>query len=143
MNTSPESLAPRRTPITAQQVAEDARIEVLPRHFGRQMLRVEDAVYTFLRHLAVEYRGGFWQFYELSNGGFYMAPQVEPLRVKVSANGYDGQMSADAAGITACLFALSHLSFCIPDETITRHFHLLRDFALEHVEAAAILAAID
>ena len=61
----------------------------------------------------------------------------------VDGNGFEGSMSADAAGIAACLFALSHLSFQIPDESIARHFHLLRDFALEHAEASAILAAID
>jgi hypothetical protein len=52
-------------------------------------------------------------------------------------------MSADAAGITACLFALSHLSFQIQHESIASHFHTLRDFALDHAEASAILAAID
>jgi hypothetical protein len=68
---------------------------------------------------------------------------MEPLQIRVDTNGYEGQMSADAAGITACLFALSHLSFRIEDEVIGRHFHLLRDFALEHAEGAQILAAID
>ena len=52
-------------------------------------------------------------------------------------------MSADAAGITACLFALSHLSFQIQHESIAGHFHQLRDFALEHAEGSVILAAID
>jgi hypothetical protein len=52
-------------------------------------------------------------------------------------------MSADAAGITACLFALSHLSFQTKNEKIAEHYHLLRDFALEHAEASIILAAID
>jgi Antirestriction protein len=52
-------------------------------------------------------------------------------------------MSSAAAGITACLFSLSHLSFRIPDEVISSHFHQLRDFGLEHPEAGAILAAID
>jgi hypothetical protein len=57
--------------------------------------------------------------------------------------GFEGQMSADAAGITACLFALSHLSFQIQHENIENHYHQLRDCALEHAEAGVILAAID
>jgi hypothetical protein len=52
-------------------------------------------------------------------------------------------MTADAAGITACLFAFSHLSFQTRDDVIARHYYQLLDFALEHAEAAGILAAID
>jgi len=65
------------------------------------------------------------------------------LVLQVQGNGYAGRMSAEAAGITACLFAFSHLSFRIPDEVISGHYYQLRDFALEHAEASAILAAID
>ena len=130
-------------PIEAHQVPDDARMHALPRHFGRHMLTVEDAVYRWMRQLAPEYSGGYWHFYELSNGGFYMAPECEPLRLRVESNGYEGLMSSRAAGITACLFALSHLSFRIDDQVIGSHFYQLRDFAVEHQEAGAILAAID
>ena len=141
MNT--EASAPTRS-IIAERIPEgDRRMDVLPRHFGRLMLQVEDAVYTFMRYLATEYRGGYWHFYELSNGGFYMAPDMEPVHVHVESNGYEGQMSADAAGITACLFALSHLSNQLHNDLLVRHFYLLRNFALEHAEARQILAAID
>ena len=53
-------------------------------------------------------------------------------------------MTADAAGITVCLFAFSHLSFeYLQTEVFARHFHWLRDFALGHAEARQIFAAID
>jgi hypothetical protein len=53
-------------------------------------------------------------------------------------------MSADAAGITVCLFAYSLLSFEYRGaEVFTRHFYGLREFALEHPESAHIFAAID
>jgi hypothetical protein len=118
-------------------------MNTLPRHFGRNMMRVEDAVYDYMRQLVREYSGGFWHFYDLSNGGFYMSPQIERVNLEVAGNGYSGQMSADAAGITACLFAFSHLSFRIQNDVIARHYYQLLDFALEHAEAAGILAAID
>jgi hypothetical protein len=58
--------------------------------------------------------------------------------------GYDGEMSADAAGITVCLFACSLLSFEYRGtEVFARHFHGLREFALEHPESTQIFAAID
>jgi antirestriction protein len=130
--------------IEAREILEIERLQILPRHFGRHLVTVEHAVYTFMRELSQEYTGGYWSYFELSNGGFYMAPIQETLlNVAVDTNGYAGQMSADAAGITACLFALSHLSFQIQHESIASHFHHLRDFALDHAEASAILAAID
>lgn len=130
-------------PIEAHKVPDEARIHTLPRHFGRHMLTVEDAVYCWMRRLAPEYSGGYWHFYELSNGGFYMAPEGPPLLVHVEGNGYQGLMSSAAAGITACLFSFSQLSFGIADEVISSRYYQLRDFAIEHREAAAILAAID
>jgi len=130
--------------IEAREIPDGERLQILPRHFGRHMLNVEHAVYSFMRQLSSEYTGGYWSYLELSNGGFYMAPTREkPFNVSVDTNGFEGQMSADAAGITACLFALSHLSFQIQHESIATHFHHLRDFALDHAEASAILAAID
>jgi Antirestriction protein len=130
--------------IEAREIPNDQRLQALPRHFGRHMLTVEYAVYAFMRKLANQYTGGYWRYVDLSNGGFYMAPTHEtPFNVCVDTNGFEGQMSADAAGITACLFALSHLSFQIQHESIAGHFRQLRDYALEHTEGSVILAAID
>src|SRR6202166_445335 len=130
--------------IDAREIPSDERLQILPRHFGRHMLTVEYAVYAFMRKLASQYTGGYWNYFELSSGGFYMAPAHDtPYNVSVDTNGFEGSMSADAAGITACLFALSHLSFQIQHESIASHFPQLRDFALDHAEASAILAAID
>ncbi len=130
--------------ITATPVDDSQRLNTLPRYFGRHMLVFEGAVYGFMRRFASEYRGGYWHFYELSNGGFYMAPDRGRYRLFVETNGYEGVLSADAAGITACLFACSHLSFRYPlEEVFADRFHQLRDFAMEHSEAAQIAAAID
>jgi hypothetical protein len=131
------------TQIKAARVPDHERMDTLPRHFGRHLLAVEDAAYRWLRELSKDYSGGYWHFYELSNGGFYMVPEFESLRIRVAGNGYHGVMSGDAAGITACLFALSHLSFQIPNETASQHFHWLLEFTTQHREASAIMAATD
>lgn len=132
------------TSIVACEVSIDDRMHVLPRHFGTAMMTVESTVFTFMRTLCAQYSGGYRSFYELSNGGFYMAPQgADRLAIHVDGNGYDGEMSSDAAGITACLFALSHLSFQVENVQIAEQYHLLRDFAAGHPEARAIIAAID
>ena len=141
MNTAKANAAANT--ITAERVPECERLQTLPRHFGRYMILVEDAVYQFTRRLVSEYTGEYWTFYELSNGGFYMAPDSKPMRVYVDGNGFGNEMSADAIGITVCLFAFSHGSFQYPNSSFARHYHLLREFACSHPEAALIAAAID
>jgi hypothetical protein len=146
MNSTTTTNGESRIEIKAQVVAEEGRLETLPRHFGRYLVQVEDMVYQFARRLVPAYTGGFWHFYELSNGGFYMAPDVSRMHVYVDGNGFDGEMSADAIGITVCLFTFSHGSFRFsddPKETFARHYQLLRDFSYFHPEGRFISAAID
>jgi hypothetical protein len=108
-------------------------------------MRLEPTIYHITSLIAEDYHGGYWQFYTLDNGGFYMAPDFdEPFKV-CCENGFEGSLSADALGTAACLYAYSHLSFGQGQfaETCSRHYHLLRDYMLEHPEAKAILGAID
>ena len=131
-------------PIAAHRVSELARTGTLPRHFGSQMMAVEQKIYRFMREFATEYRGAWWHFYELSNGGFYMAPDIPPIQFRVHSNDFEGQMSGDAAGITVCLFTYSHLSFRLPEEeAFSLHFYRLREYAMTHAEASSIFSAID
>ncbi len=131
--------------ITASRVADAARLLFLPTYFGRDMMKVETAIFRHMSELCESYHGGFWHFYELSNGGAFMAPASDaPLAIGVYGNHYSGTMSAEAAGITATLFALSHLTFNYPDaDVLIERFHQLRDFAADHAESSAIFAAID
>ncbi|PTB17774.1 antirestriction protein [Trinickia symbiotica] len=120
------------------------RMQILPRYFGRYMLVAEAIVYRSLESLCQDYSGGYWDFYELSNGGFYMAPSTtHRLRLQCDGNGFDGEMSADAAGIVACLFAFNALVWKTRDERFERLYYCLREFASDHSEACAISAAID
>ena len=131
--------------ITSQRIKEQQRINHTAALFGSNFpIALEPAIYTFAERLSPDYRGGYWQFHQLSNGGFYMAPDdTEPFLV-ISDNGYEGTMSADAMGITACLYAYSHLSFDPKlTEICAEHHHRLREFMLEHAEAKHILSATD
>lgn len=131
--------------VTATLVADGDRLSFLPRYFGEcLMLRGEATVYRFMDYLSQDYCGGFWNFYTLSNGGFYMSPDYDkPMRVFVDGNGFDGNMSADAAGIVASLFALGHLAAEIQNDRIIELYYLLREFACDHKEGGLILRAID
>jgi hypothetical protein len=124
----------------AQRVAYPASI------FGSNFpFAVEPAIFTFAGHLSADYDGGHWAFYALSNGGFYMAPGSPTAFNVRSENGFQGEMSACALGITACLYAYSHLAFAGDGlaETCAEQYHLLREHMLDHREARSILAAID
>lgn len=109
------------------------------------VLKLEPTVFQFAEHLAVGYHGGYWQFYALSNGGFYMAPRTDTIYAVSSLNGFDGEMTADALGLTACLYAYSNLSFGdggFP-EFCADQYHLLREYMFGHAEVRSILRAID
>lgn len=130
--------------IVATLVPEDRRMEILPRYFGRHMIRGEIAVYAAMESLCDTYRGGFWDYVGLSNGTFYMAPRKEgPLNISCDGNGYAGEMSADAAGIVATLFALNAMAWSTEDETFTDLYHRLIAFVPSHSEAGEIFSAID
>jgi hypothetical protein len=131
--------------IVASLVPEAQRLSFLPRHFGRQMMIFEQDLYTHMSQLCADYTGGYWNFYDLSNGGCYLAPSgVESYRLSVLGNGFEGRLSGDAAGITATLFAMNTLAFRYPQQAQhSERYYRLRDFACIHAEARPILAAID
>jgi hypothetical protein len=92
--------------VTATLVSDEQRMKTLPFYFGAKLTAAEMLVYQLMGTLCPGYSGGYWAFYALSNGGFYMAPTTDDrFTIKVDCNGYAGEMSADAAGVTACLFA--------------------------------------
>ena len=63
-----------KTNIIRQLVAEDQRTNHTADLFGAYFpLRLEPFVYTMSSRLSDDYSGGYWHFYTLSNGGFYMA----------------------------------------------------------------------
>ena len=130
--------------IEAKPVPMLRRMQILPRYFGRHMTVAEAMVYRSLEFLCQEYSGGYWEFYELSNGGFYMAPVTDRrMRIQCAGNGFDGEMSADAAGVVACLMAFNALVWKTRDEHFEHLFYCLREFASDHPESCAISAAID
>ena len=129
---------------------------VLPTHLKTQVtselfglnfpMKLEPLIFNLTDHIAENYSGSYWDFYTLSNGGFYMSPCSDELFNVSCENGFEGQLSADALGIVVCLYAYSHLSFNGQngfDEVCAEHYHLLREFALDHDESRGIFPAID
>lgn len=132
---------------TRELVPDAQRSDHVGHLFGVHFpLQLEPFIYSITEQLAPDYRGGYWQFYSLSNGGFYMAPDTEESFKVACQNYYEGVLSADALGVVACLYAYSHLSFT-PNAALgrmyARHYHMLREYMMEHPEVGEILGAID
>ena len=137
----------KQKPVIRTRVPKHLRLSTTSRLFGTRFpLIIEPVIYGITGRMAEAYSGGYWHFYSLDNGGFYMAPDIDqPFEVRCD-NYFTGKLSADALGITACLYTYSHISFS-QDEALGRrmanHYHLLRSHIMEHAELGAILSAID
>lgn len=129
------------------RVETSNRVRVASELFGYDFsLKIEPAVFSIADAQAINYNGGYWDFYTLSNGGFYMAPKSTDRYLMACPNQYEGELSGDALGIVACLTAYSHLSFSQRPgfaELCANHYHLLRDYISVHPEATEIYRATD
>ena len=138
------------TPIRRTTVPEDKRQFFLPTNVGtKHMLAFEFYLYDLAQQQIKDYNGGFWEFYTLDNGAWYMAPEGEGKVQVVAPNMYSGEMSRDAAGLALTLIAINHLLWHTyttdPErsEKLNAAFYALRDYAAQHPEAAEIYGAID
>lgn len=139
------------TVITAIEVKNaQARLKFLPSKLGRYCIAFENAIYNWMTRNAVVYNGGYWDFYTLSNNGFYLQPTKGYMLT--SPNGFMDDVSAQEAGIIVTLMMLSHFSFVTYEkehhedcERISAYFHQLRDFifTLSPESQTKILNAID
>uniref|UniRef100_UPI00300E4ED2 antirestriction protein n=1 Tax=Citrobacter arsenatis TaxID=2546350 RepID=UPI00300E4ED2 len=121
--------------ITASRLPDERRITFWPQYFGTvpQWILLEPRLFAWMDRLCEDYYGGIWQFYTLSNGGAFMAPEPEDgnedkwtLFNDMNGNGAD--MSAEAAGIAACLLEYSHHACRTECDAMTAHYYRLRDY---------------
>ena len=127
-------------------VPEDRRELFLPTLFGLPLLIVaENAVYSLMERLSPrDYGGGLWNFYEIGKQPLFLAPTSKPrFRIESDITEYRGEVSAEAAGIIATLFAFSHLSFRFESDFLANGYERLHRYLEGHPEASAIYSAID
>jgi len=66
--------------VTREPVPEDQRLVVVERLFGMAFpLQLEPVIYGITERMAEDYNGGYWEFWTLSNEGFYMAPSEDRI----------------------------------------------------------------
>ncbi|MFR8578883.1 antirestriction protein [Bilophila wadsworthia] len=131
--------------ITATKVTDEDRLNFWLRHVGAEEKKLAFVRYAFcwMQRLCPHYDGGFWELYDLSNGGFYMAPTDEKrMWLTWPGNYVDVEMSANAAGIVATLYALNGFAEQVSPVFREKHRQLY-DYIESHPEAQAIYAAIE
>ena len=135
----------REQAIGAIRVSNAAeRLQCLPEVAGRDCVVLEHTVYDMLSMMSEDYDGGFWEYFRLSNGGFYMAPKTnKSFRMFGLGNGFKGEVSANTAGLIATAMAYSHLSFRHRGECFARAYELLSCFIFQQPDAGIIRAALD
>lgn len=133
--------------LTATVVPDEQRLCFWPQHFGLipQWITLEPCIFAWMDRLCADYSGGIWNFYTLSNGGAFMAPEESDGLWSLfnNLNGNGAEMSAEAAGIAACLMAYSHHASRAECDAMMEHHYRLRDYALNHPECNAIMHIID
>lgn len=130
--------------IVATVVPGHLRAATLPKKFPGIFLVFESLVYRYLEVFSDDYKGGYWEFVDLSNSGFYMSLNSNArFYLSIASNGFEGEMTADAASLVVNMFAIGQLANQHKTDHLIELYHLLREFVGEHPEANRILCAID
>ena len=129
--------------ITATVVEVVERTNFLPTYFKEKFCLGETLIYSFMDKLFEEYSGGYWEFFKLSNGGFYMAPTGYEKITCNADNGFCGEMSGNAAGIVVTLYTLNVIANKTKQDHFIEMYYRLIDYISVHEESGKIYAAID
>ncbi|MFP2827364.1 antirestriction protein [Citrobacter braakii] len=134
--------------IVCTPAPDEQRVTFWSLHFGSipQWITLEPTVFAWMDRLCADYSGGIWNFYTLSNGGAFMAPEAESDKLWSlfnPLNGNGGNLSSEAAGLAVCLITYSHHACRTGCDAMTEHYYRLRDYALAHPECNAVMHIID
>lgn len=115
-------------------------------HFGPNFHWVEDRCLAWVRDHSDMPRelwstAAFWGWYELSNGGAFMAPEGPSVEAFVQTPHYRGRFTIPSAAIVACLHVFNELHFHNQGAEFDRHYRLLRRFVVGLPDAIDILDA--
>ncbi|MEJ1961061.1 MAG: antirestriction protein [Gammaproteobacteria bacterium] len=127
----------------ATEVRADQQLDVLKRYLGLPGDRIEGEIYGLMRRLSPTFQQGVWRLYEVSNGSIYLAPCIESVGIHVERTSFAATLSGDAAGVVVSLLGLREAYRTWGKEELCTALIRLRDFAQQHAERDAILAATD
>lgn len=77
-------------------------------NFGESICDAQDFLPRWMKMHCKSYKGGYWEYYTASNGAGFFVPGYEGMKkISIAASNFQGEMTAEAAGITATLFMLN------------------------------------
>ncbi|ELY3637719.1 antirestriction protein [Cronobacter sakazakii] len=134
----------------ATRIEGAQRLCFLPDLFGGDFVFAESMIYAFADRYCPDYRGGFWNFYRLPDGGGYMAPDVDTLTLDNAGNWFNETVSGNAAGFILTALVLNHRCWhhdsrgngALCAHMAKRHTQLM-SFVEYHPERALIWRALD
>lgn len=114
-------------------------------HFGaRYADHIHGAITDYFDSLCEGANTQAWEVHNLSNGGMFLCPAGGPENtLRLVRNGVTSDVSPQAAGILACLFAYSAWLGITGNRAFAFHYERLRDYAAGLPESTVILRAID
>lgn len=131
--------------ILATPVPGKSRLATLPKKFPKHFQVYENRVFQFADRLIENYDGGYWEFIELDNGGFFMSLNVKnPLIVSSPfGNHFKDELSPEAGSIVVNLFVYAYLSETQNTDLFMDYYDKLIAYASQLVEWPKIRSAID
>ncbi|EAZ4194933.1 antirestriction protein [Salmonella enterica] len=131
-------------PLICSRIDASRSAQVITSHIKRFDVVFQTMLFERLRLLAPDYSRTGLIVWELSNGGFYLAPDMAADCRLQAASG--PLLSPDAMGIAACLVLFRHLA--THTEGFDRvmfeeHYGALLAWAIERPEAAGIQQVIE
>lgn len=117
-------------------------------YFGSilQWIIFELIIFVWMDCFCMDYSGGIWNFYMLSNGGVFMVLEVENDEFWLlfnMMNGNGGDMSVEVVGIVVCLMVFSYYVCCIECDVMMEYYYCLWDYVFNYVECNVIMYIID
>lgn len=134
----------------AVRVPDRARMRFLPDVFRGDMLVTESLIFRLADKHIEGYGGGYWHFWRLPDDGGWLAPDAERVMFLNPDNGFEAEISGDAAGIILTSLAINRRHWHHEERGNGFMCHLMvkRAGALEtviaaHAESALIRRALD
>ncbi|KAA1195463.1 antirestriction protein [Photorhabdus heterorhabditis] len=110
------------------------RRKFLSEHLKELFVVGNTYIYSWMDENAEGYLGGFWEIFELSNGGFFIAP---PDGYVVSLkNKFKGYLNSEQCGIAVTFYTLKYfqnLAKWKNDELLYEHYSMMKNCLFEYI----------
>ncbi len=130
--------------ITKTLIRGNERLNFLPKMLGNKFSIFESTIYNLMDHYNPAYHGGYWDFYKLSNGGFYIELSTDkPIILSFPENHFEETLSPEGASVAINIMALNHLAWKFEAALFIDFQDKLKDFSGLLVDAPKIWRFLD